>query len=160
MSSDSRQDAIVRQLIYSLADCDGDVDLAEAAERVKKKFENRGNDIAEIKDAVPTDLEALTYEQMDKHQRVSKLRRHLLKEARSSDNGKTSVNYKQVKWFFENKPSDGYCYELMEIAADDDGFSYNKFDDDRSNRLEVDPSSVKTSGSFHTVNNGSGVEGD
>lgn len=85
------------------------------------------------------DPDALDYEQMDRGEKVRKLRQHLVKRAQSTQRGAAALDYREVTAFFDGNPAPGTAYSLMEAAGDKDGFTYREFRrDDRNKRVSVD----------------------
>jgi hypothetical protein len=73
---------------------------------------------------VDPDPSARDYARLTKQQKVHRVRRTLVEEAARSD-GTARLRYKDVKWLFDGQPSTGHCYDLMEVAANLDGFVYD-----------------------------------
>jgi len=119
-------------------------DRVDALEAEKDTLRER---IDELEDLVVTDLDAMSYEQLTKRDKVRAIREHLGDEAESTPNGKASMTYREVWALFNGQPSPGHAYDLMRIAGDGDGYSYEEYDGDRTNRLTVNAKQA-----FHGAN--------
>ncbi|MFB6201579.1 MAG: hypothetical protein ABEI98_06180, partial [Halorhabdus sp.] len=92
---------------------------------------------------VDTDLDGKSYEQLTRTDKVREIRRALVEEAAGSATNKASMEYQDVRWLFNGRPSTGHVYDLMAVAAQESGFHYQEREDD--SRLVVDLSGVPTS---------------
>jgi len=96
----------------------------------------------------------------DRDTRIGMVRSHLIERARNQ-HGKAAIDYKDVKYgVFQGEPSPGHCYDLMERAADMDGFAYDRpSGEGGQKRVRVNLDGVNDLDRFHAVNNGSLEEG-
>lgn len=102
------------------------------------------------------DPERLAYEQMDREDKVTVVR-STLKRIAESNGGKHRMHYDDVQSALGGKPSPGHAYDLMDWAADADGFEYDT-DADGTHRLRVDLDAVNEQDGFIPANKG-GAEG-
>lgn len=134
---DSLERAAARKLIYRLAELDGvemdagDTNLVEAANRAVEQV----NDLAERLDDVESKLAELDaraptpsqkdYQSLGRNEKVTILRQKLTELAENT-NGKAAMNYNDVIQAFDGHPSAGHAYDLMEAAAEADGYHYGE----------------------------------
>ena len=110
--------------------------------------------VAELEELVDPDPGNVEYGQLTKAQKVHRVRKALL-EAATRSNGVASMKYKEVMALFNNKPSPGHAYDLMEAAAELDGYAYDAAGGGRGDkRVRVDAEAVNDDRLFHAVNNG------
>lgn len=153
--------AALRKLIWTLApgepeDYDTIVGAVRAVIDERQELEAR---VAELEGLVDPDPGATAYQQLTKAQKVHRVRSALVEEAEKSG-GRAALKYDDVKWLFDGHPSAGHCYDLMERAADMDGFAYDRpAGDGGQKRVRVNLDGVNDLDRFHAVNNGSTEEG-
>jgi len=98
------------------------------------------------------------YDNLSRDEKVGLVRSHLVKKAHEQG-GKAQIGYKGVLWeVFDGEPSDGHCYKLMKLAADESGFT-DGANSDGEKRLKVDTAKIgreKTQELLSRVNNGEG----
>jgi len=70
--------------------------------------------------------------------------------------GKAWFDYNDVKALFGNRPSNGHAYDLMEIAAELDGFEYGTFHGEK--RLRANLEAVNDDAVLHAANNNDPAE--
>ena len=141
----------------------------EAEERARRVEEQNQELLARV-DRLETALDAnpdgKTYEQMSRAERVRALQHYLVKIA-IKRGGTARIGYKDVLTFWRDKPSDGYAFKLMRLAAeyDDethsaekDGFGYGE-NQDGEIRLSVNVDAVSDQALVHSVKNELGAEG-
>jgi len=148
-----KETAAVRKVLFSLAgdDVDDDADVFEAVDAAAERIDDLSERVAELEQVVDPDPGSQEYEQMTKAQKVHRIRVALLEQA---DNGKIpSMKYKDVLWLFDGHPSAGHVYDLMERAADADGYHYDTNQNDEK-RIRVEPDGVNDESIVHAVNNG------
>lgn len=75
----------------------------------------------------------------------------MIEDTKKRPTGKAAVNYKEVYYLFDAQPSKGHVYDLMDLVAQKDGFSYDKRDEE-VNRLTVDLDDVNESLLVHAAN--------
>lgn len=133
--------------------------LRESVFQRDKRIEKLEDRVAELEAVVETDMDSLEYEQMTKQDKVRVVQQKLVEDADGKANGKAAMNYRNVKWLFDRKPSPGHCYDLMRLAGQEPGFEYQEFSGDKTNRLIVDLGEVKAPSAFHAVNKAAKEEG-
>jgi len=110
--------------------------------------------VAELEELVDPDPGNVAYEQLTKSQKIHRVRKALLETATRS-NGVASMKYKEVMALFNNRPSPGHAYDLMEAAAEIDGYAYDAAGQGRGDkRVRVNADDVNDDRLFHAVNNG------
>lgn len=147
-----------RRLISRLADEDDheDLDPIERVDRAIDRVENLETEneqlkerVAELEGNVNPDPTNKEYDDLTRDEKVRKVRETLLSEAQQRRNGKAKMDYKGVLLLFDNRPSAGHVYQLMEIAAEEEGFDYVDAD---GKAIRVNSNAVKDDGLFHAVN--------
>lgn len=127
------ESAAVRRIIYGLAELDGEVlspdetPLVEAAgkavenlERLADAVDDLEGGLEELEQRAP-DPSKQSYDQMDRGDKATVVRSKLRKEA-SATTGKSMATYKDIVRMFDGYPSAGHAYDIMETAAEGDGF--------------------------------------
>lgn len=115
---------------------------AETAARMSELRERVGqleNRLVDIEDAL--DTTGLEYQEMNKAQRVARIRDHLVGKAEDRQNGKASMTPDEIGALFDGHPSVGYTYKLADTAAEADGFDVGK-PRDGNKRLTVELEAV------------------
>ncbi|WP_224450552.1 hypothetical protein [Haloprofundus salilacus] len=110
--------------------------------------------LAELEQLVSPHPESVTYGQLTRSQKVHRIRNKLVDDAASRQTKKSQMVYKDVKWLFDGHPSPGHCYDLMRLAGELEGFSYET-GDNRSNRVIVNLAAVNDETLIHAANNAS-----
>ena len=131
--------------------------LVDALRRQLKDRTRRVEDlekrVAELEELVDPDPGGVAYEQLTSDQKVHRIRVALLEQA-SAGNAPT-MKYDDVRWLFDGKPSAGHAYDLMERAANADGYVYETGGHgDGQKRIRVEPDAVNDERIVHAVNNG------
>lgn len=144
--------AALRKLAYALGDVDHDATLFEAADAAIERIDELEAEVAELQGAVDTDLHFREWKEMTKKDKVRRIQAELVESAQQTQNGKDSMDYQDVIWLFNNRPSAGHVYNLMEVAAEGDGFMYEEGKDGRNNSLLVDLDAVKSDAVFQRLN--------
>nr|WP_152417706.1 hypothetical protein [Haloferax larsenii] len=99
--------------------------------------------------------ETTPYDQLSREERIMRVQDYVMERSYAS-NGRFSITYDDVLWsVFDGEPSAGYCYKLMQLAAQEDGFSYGESD---GKKLRVDLDHVNDDGVLSRVNNGESEE--
>lgn len=153
--------AALRQLVWGLAPSDAeDYDtIIQAVHEIVDENQELRERVAELEELVDPDPGATEYSQLTKPQKVSRVRAALVEEAEKRG-GRAALHYDDVKWLFDGHPSAGHCYDLMERAAEMDGFAYDQpSGDGGQKRVRVNLDGVNDLERFHAVNNGSTEEG-
>ncbi|WP_155120455.1 hypothetical protein [Haloprofundus marisrubri] len=123
-------------------------ELEAQNERLKER-------VAVLEQLVAPDPESIPYETLSRSQKIHRIRKHLVEDAVKQQTGKSRMEYKAVKWLFDGHPSPGHCYDLMELAGELEGFTYET-SDSRSNRVLVDLDAVNDETLIHAANNALG----
>ena len=119
----------------------------------RKENERLRDRVAELEELVDPDPGGVAYEQLTSDQKVHRIRVALLEQA-SAGNAPT-MKYDDVRWLFDGKPSAGHAYDLMERAANADGYVYETGGHgDGQKRIRVEPDAVNDERIVHAVNNG------
>ena len=131
--------------------------LVDALRRQLKDRTRRVEDleqrVAKLEELVDPDPGGVAYEQLTSDQKVHRIRVALLEQA-SAGNAPT-MKYDDVRWLFDGKPSAGHAYDLMERAANADGYVYETGGHgDGQKRIRVEPDAVNDERIVHAVNNG------
>lgn len=153
--------AALRQLVWGLAPGEAeDYDtIIQAVHEIVDENQELRERVAELEELVDPDPGATEYSQLTKPQKVSRVRAALVEEAEKRG-GRAALHYDDVKWLFDGHPSAGHCYDLMERAAEMDGFAYDQpSGDGGQKRVRVNLDGVNDLERFHAVNNGSTEEG-
>lgn len=144
--------AALRKLAYGLGDVDDDASLFEAVDAALERIDDLEAETAELQGAVDTDLHFREWKEMTKKDKVRRIQAELVESAQETQNGKDSMDYQDVIWLFNNRPSAGHVYNLMEVAAEGEGFTYEQAGNGQNNRLLVDLNAVKTDAVFQRLN--------
>lgn len=161
-SLDGLEQAAFRRLLHGLAGTDAadDATPTEAADEIVtriERLEEMDGRLAELERRVTPDPTGKDYADLTRDEKTFKVRAALARDAADS-NGAASMKYGDVKSLFENHPSVGHCYTLMQKAANADGYRYDD-SDDRENRLLVNLQDVNDDAVFHAVNKAEESEG-
>lgn len=108
--------------------------------------------VAELEELVDPDPGATAYEMLTRPQKVHHVRKKLVEMADRQD-GKAQLKYRDVKMLFDGYPSAGHCYDLMERAADLDGYAYDEAGGSGEKRIRVNLADVNDDTLVHVVNN-------
>jgi nitrate reductase NapAB chaperone NapD len=148
----------VLRVVYTLTDyemrahegADGPniIQVAGEAQETLADIERR---LSELESAVDTELHFREWREMTKKDKVRRLQHELAEAAQDAANGKAAMDYNDVRWLFNNRPSAGHCYNLMEIAAEAEGFNYDDRAEGQTNRITVNLDAVNADAVFHSV---------
>lgn len=120
---------------------EGDLDVDDDV------VEDLRKDIEELRHVVNIDLDGKSYHELTRDDKVREIQATLLQEAESRQTHKSAMNYTDVKWLFNGKPSTGHVYDIMQVAGEETGFEYQERDE--KNRIVVNardvPDGVKQS---------------
>jgi regulator of replication initiation timing len=137
------REAMSRKFQYQQEQLD---ELREENERLRER-------LAELDEVVDPDPGATAYEQLTKPQKVHRLRRTLVEDAAGTQTGKAAMDYRDVRYLFDGHPSPGHAYDLMDAAADLDGFNYDTPSGSGGNkRIRVNLDAVKDETLIHAAN--------
>lgn len=133
------EQAAVRKVIYRLAELDGmdadDLGIIPAAnqaleniEALTERVDALEDEVDDLKDRAP-DPKRQAYEDLSRSDKVTVVCSKLRSEA-DATNGQAAAQYKDILRMFDGHPSAGHAYQLMNAAADRDGFQVGKSRDD------------------------------
>jgi len=123
--------------------------VAELRQTVRELTER----VEQLEQVVDSGMGAVEYQQMTRKDKVRQIRAYLYDEAQASATKAASMTYKEVRTLFDGRPSAGTAYNLMEAAATIDGFEYERFDGDRTNRLKIAADEINEDAAFQVLNN-------
>lgn len=110
--------------------------------------------VAELEELVDPDPGGTAYEQLTRDQKIHRVRVALLEQATAGN--APVMKYTDVQWLFDGRPSPGHAYDLMELAADADGYVYETGGHgDGQKRIRVEPDAVNDERVIHAANKGS-----
>lgn len=138
----SKELAQLRGRIHALEEDAGNVEAVD-----RDVIQELQEDIEELRHVVNVDLDGKSYKQLTPDDKVREIQASLVEEAMSRSTSKASMDYTEVRWLFNGRPSTGHVYDLMQVAGQEAGFDYQERD--KKNRLVVDaddiPEGVKQS---------------
>jgi hypothetical protein len=133
-------------------------DALQVAQRALAKANDLEEELEELRSAHQDAVEQLTkhelrlseqdedrdYDTLDRDTKIGMVREHAFDRAVDSG-GRTTIDYNDVKWsVFDGEPGAAHCYNLMEWAAEAEGFRVR--DPENGNRhLAVDADRAKSS---------------
>ena len=129
-------------------------ELNNRVEELEETVDDLQDTVTILENVVDVDLDRKSYEELTREDKAREIQTALIKEAESSSTGKAAMNFREVRLLFNGRPSTGHCYDLMDLAAQEQGFDYQERDADGNNRIVVDLEDVKESLLVHAVNNG------
>lgn len=97
--------------------------IIERLEALEAENEELKDELFQLRRIVSPDPDHVDYERLSRPEKVRRVRETLLCEAMRS-NGHAKMNYREVKMLFNGRPADSHAYDLMELAAEEDGFEY------------------------------------
>jgi hypothetical protein len=127
-------DIATRKLICRLAELDGEeadptemsmVEIVnrsvENVERLTDRIEELEAQVEVLEERAP-DPSKKQYDEMDRSDKAAVVRSKLKNEAESTT-GTAKATYKDVVRIFDGQPSAGHSYDIMDTAAEGDGFN-------------------------------------
>jgi len=132
----SKELAQLRGRVHALEDGGADIEGAVDPDAI----EDLQEEVEELRHVVNVDLDGKTYQQMTRDDKIREVQGTLLQEAVDRHSKKSAMNYSDVKWLFNGKPSTGHVYDLMQSAGTETGFEYHERDE--NNRIVVDATDV------------------
>lgn len=137
---------------------DDEITLVDALRQKVKNQEERIEDLedrlADMEELVDPDPGHTDYAQLTPDQKVHRVRKHLAQEAAKGN--RPTMQYNDVKWLFDGHPSPGHCYDLMERAAEADGYTYDTSghgNQQGQKRVRVNLDAVNDETLIHAANN-------
>lgn len=94
----------------------------------RDRIEELEDTVERLQQVVDTDLDAKSYDQLTRQDKVREIRDTLVREAMDHA-GTARIEYGEVRAIFGNRPSPGHTYDLMELAGEGEGFGYDDADD-------------------------------
>lgn len=125
----------------------------EALERENRDLRDR---VAELEGRVTPDPERKEYDELTKAEKVHAVRTLVARTA-AKQSGKAYVGYRDVLARFDQHPSRGHAYDLMDAAGNADGFTYGEHNGTK--RLRVTLDAVTDTSVLHAVNTPDGRTG-
>jgi hypothetical protein len=119
-----------------------------------RRLEELEDRVAELEELVDPDPGGTAYEQLTRDQKIHRVRVALLEQATAGR--APTMSYDDVQWLFDGKPSPGHAYDLMELAAEADGYTYETGGHGSGKkRIRVEPDGVNDERVIHAANKGS-----
>jgi len=141
-----------------LAECVNDLESwREGARRqldyLREENERLRDRVAELEELVDPDPGGTAYEQLTREQKIHRVRVALLEQATAGN--APVMKYTDVQWLFDGRPSPGHAYDLMELAAEAEGYVYETGGHgDGQKRIRVEPDAVNDERVIHAANKG------
>lgn len=142
--------AATRKFLSNVAELDGtdtwDMDELDTSEQaieiiasMHQTIETLEARVELLEEKLP-DADHRDYEQLDRYDKATIIRSQM-REVAQNTNGKAAMQYKDIERHFDGKPSAGHCYDIMETAANGDGFQLGE-NNDGEKRLTFNESRV------------------
>lgn len=125
---------------------------------LRDRVETLEQQLADIQEVIDPDPGATAYEMLTRPQKVHHIRKKLVEMA-DRQGGKAQLKYRDVKMLFDGYPSAGHCYDLMERAAELEGFAYDETGGTGEKRIRANLDAVNDETYFHGVNKATEGEG-
>lgn len=132
--------------------------LQETVDTLEETVRDVDQRVATIEAQVQLDMDEKDYEQLTREDKAREIQSSLIHAARESPTDKAAMNYREVRFLFNGRPSTGHCYDLMDLAAQEDGFDYEEREE-HENRITVNLPDVNDELVVHAVNNDDGSGG-
>jgi predicted RNase H-like nuclease (RuvC/YqgF family) len=129
----------------------------ERIETLEADLDDLRERLATLEGRVTPDPTTKAYNEKTRDERVREIRLTVARKA-TQTGGKASMDYNGVLMLFNGHPSPGYAYKLLDLAANMDGFTYEKREG-TNDRLCVDMAAVSDESVFHAVNKDEPSEG-
>lgn len=130
--------------------------LAKRVTELEDENERLREELAAVKARSDPDPTNKDYAALERSEKVHLVRVALARKAAAS-NGKAKFEYGDVLAQFDQRPSAGHAYTLLEIAAEADGYQYGQRNGTKA--LRVNLAAVNDERVVHAVNNGIDGEG-
>jgi len=124
--------------------------LAKRVTELEDENERLRKELAAVKARSDPDPTNKDYADLERAEKVHLVRVALARKAAQS-NGKAKYEYRDVLSQFDQRPSAGHAYTLLEIAAQADGYQYGEQGGTKQLRVNLD--AVNDEAVFHAVNN-------
>jgi len=148
MTDDAELEAVKKHVEALNRKLNSAVDRIQDLERENNELRRQ---LAEVQSEVNPDPGSKAYSELTRDEKVHRVRRQLVDYAQSDHSGKASMKYREIKALFDGQPSPGHCYDLMRLAGELDGFTYDE-NGDGNKRIRVDVEAVKDERCFHGAN--------
>lgn len=162
LDEDDATELAMRKLLYTVVDTDVDnieTGPVEAAERfvdvitdLRRENERLRERVAELEATVTPQPDRAAYDDLTRAEKIQKIRESLVESAASRHNGRFAMEYTDVKWLFDNNPSDGHAYDLMRLTSEADGFAFESPENSKK-RVTVNIDAVNDEAHFHAAKN-------
>lgn len=129
----------------------------ERIETLETELDDLRERLATLEGRVTPDPTTKTYDEKTRDERVREIRLTVARKA-TQTGGKAAMDYNDVLMLFNGHPSPGYAYKLLTLAANMDGFTYEKREG-ANDRLCVKMAAVSDESVFHAVNKDEPGEG-
>jgi len=126
--------------------------LRRKCARQAEEIETLRTRVGDLENLVDPDPGGTEYDQLTKDQKVQRLRSKLAEMA-AARAGKHAMGYRDVMMLFNDRPSAGHCYNLMERAGQIDGYDYGE-NPEGEKRLTVKLDAVNDERVIHSVKKG------
>lgn len=148
-----------------LADLEGRVEalnrarvyLQERVDELKAENDDLRDRLTDLEEIIDPNPASRDYQELTREQKVHRIRRALIEQAASSQNGKAAMEYDDVVWLFDGNPSPGHAYDLMGLAGELDGFEFVD-PEGRNKQVRADLAAVNDEALIHAANKTSGGE--
>lgn len=101
------------------------MNLTERIEDLERENEELRERVATLESVVDTDPDSIAYDALTKDRKVHRIRSKLVEIADNTD-GSAAMHYDDVINEFGGRPSPGHAYDLMDAAANLDGFAIDE----------------------------------
>lgn len=137
---------------FALEDLEAD-SIVDALEQIHRDLEQIHEELAKMQMETVTDGGDKPYEQLERDEKVNRIRVRLVEQALDTPRGTAKMEYSDVYWLFDANPSKGHVYDLMRNASTKDGFEYQTFEEgDRNYRLVLDLDELNDESLVHAAN--------
>ncbi|WP_330633698.1 hypothetical protein [Halocatena halophila] len=123
-----------------------------AIEELREQNEALQEQVAMLKGRVTPDPATKDYDELTRDERVHRVRTSCVRKA-SKNGGRAAIDYNDVMTLLGHHPSTGYAYKLLKLAGELAGFTYEKRERGKNDRLCVDLNAVTDETVLHAVNN-------
>jgi len=126
--------------------------LRRKCARQAEEIETLRTRVGDLENVVDPDPGGTEYDQLTKDQKVWRVRKKLA-ELAAAKAGTYAMDYKDIMMLFDGHPSSGHCYDLMERAAEIDGYDDGQ-NPNGKRRLTVNLEAVNDERVLHAVKQG------
>lgn len=133
--------------------------LLERTEELDDRVDQFEEAVADVQLETIADGGDKPYKKLSREEKVQRIRMSLVEQAQQNPTKKAMMEFGDVKWLFDARPSTGHVYDLMKVAGTEPGFDYQEFEQ-RNNRITVNLDAVNDESLVHAVNSRQEAEGD